>query len=178
MNKDELRVIPKKNYIILGVVIIVTLLILYYFLMWIDAYNETKLNKPILNKYMEVINYNELSDYLVENPDTIIYVSVLEDKEIREFEKKVKVLFKKHEIDKEILYMDITNDLNNKEIKNEMINKYNFGNYNMTNVPLVIVFENGIVKNIFSASNNEYNIDSFKTFINDTTFTSEGDIDG
>ena len=59
-----------------------------------------------------------------------------------------------------------------------MINKYNFGNYNMTNVPLVIVFENGIVKNIFSASNNEYNIDSFKTFINDTTFTSEGDIDG
>ena len=178
MNKDELRVIPKKNYIILGVVIIVTLLILYYFLMWIDAYNETKLNKPILNKYMEVINYNELSDYLIENPDTIIYVSVLEDKEIREFEKKVKVLFKKHEIDKEILYLDITNDLNNKEIKNEMINKYNFGNYNMTNVPLVIVFENGIVKNIFSASNNEYNIDSFKTFINDTTFTSEGDIDG
>lgn len=178
MNKDELRVIPKKNYIILGVVIIVTLFILYYFLMWIDVYNETKLNKPILDKYMEVINYNELSDYLVENPNTIIYVSVLEDKEIREFEKKVKVLFKKHEIDKEILYMDITTDLNNKEIKNEMINKYNFGNYNITNVPLVIVFENGIVKNIFSAFNNEYNIDSFKIFINDTTFTSEGDIDG
>ena len=132
----------------------------------------------VLNKYMEVINYNELSDYLIENPNTIIYVSVLEDKEIREFEKKVKGLFKKHEIDKEILYMDITSDLNNKEIKNEMINKYNFGNYNMTNVPLVIVFENGIVKNIFSASNNEYNIDSFKTFINDITFTSEGDING
>ena len=74
MNKDNLRVIPIKNYLILGIVIIVTLLLLYYFYMWIDAYNETKLNKPILDKYLEVINYNELDDYLIENQDTIIYI--------------------------------------------------------------------------------------------------------
>ena len=29
--KEELRVIPKKNYIILGIVILVSLLIIYYF---------------------------------------------------------------------------------------------------------------------------------------------------
>ena len=41
---------------------------------------------------MEIIkdNYNELSDYVVENPNTIVYVSVLENEEIREFEKKFK----------------------------------------------------------------------------------------
>ena len=84
MKKEELRTIPTKNYIILGVVILVSILLLYYLYLWFDNYNETKLNMPILDKYMEVINYNELSDYLVENPDAIIYVSVLENSNIRE----------------------------------------------------------------------------------------------
>ena len=32
---------------------------------------------------MTVINYNELDNYLVENPNTIVYVSVLEDETMR-----------------------------------------------------------------------------------------------
>ena len=90
MKKDELRVIPIKNYIILGIVLLVSFLILYYLYLWHESYNESKLNVPILDKYMDVINYNELSDYLVENPDSIIYVSVLENSDIRSFEKKLK----------------------------------------------------------------------------------------
>ena len=86
MNKEK-RVIPFKNYIILLVIIVVSLLLVRYFYMWFDAYNDTKLNMPILDKYMEVINYNELDNYLIENPNTIIYVSVLENSEIRDFEK-------------------------------------------------------------------------------------------
>ena len=50
--------------------------------MWVDVYKESKINIPILDKYMTVINYNELDNYIVENPDTIIYVSVLEDEKI------------------------------------------------------------------------------------------------
>ncbi|MBR7042104.1 MAG: hypothetical protein IKI04_01240, partial [Bacilli bacterium] len=102
MKKEELRVIPKKNYIILALVLLLSFLFIYYLYLWFDSYNEAKLNIPIMNKYMEVINYNELSDYLVENPDTIIYVSVLENSDIRNFEKKFKNLFKRHEIDKDI----------------------------------------------------------------------------
>ena len=178
MNKDELRIIPRKNYFILGVLIIVTLLLLYYFYMWIDAYNETKLNRPILDKYMEVINYNELNDYLIENPDTIIYVSVLEDKDIRVFEKKVKLLLKKHEINRDILYMDITNEFMSKNLKEEMKNKYAVGLFNITDVPLLIVFEDGVVREIYSVSDNGYDISKFKSFLNNTTFSNEDDIDG
>ena len=32
--KEELRVIPKKNYFILGVVLLLTVLAVYYFYMW------------------------------------------------------------------------------------------------------------------------------------------------
>ena len=178
MGKEELRVIPRRNYLILGALIVVTLLLLYYFYMWIDAYNETKLNRPILDKYMEVINYNELDNYLVENPDTIIYVSVLEDKTIRDFEKQIKAVYKKHDMGRDVLYMDITNEMSNKKIKNEMINKYNVGSLNMTNVPLIMVFEDGNIREIYSISNDSYNISRFKQFVDNITFSNEDEIDG
>ena len=95
MKKVELRVVPKKNYLILGIILIVSFLLVYYLYMWVDVYNESKLNKPILDKYMEVINYNELDNYLVESPNAIIYVSVLENTEIRDFERKFKSILKK-----------------------------------------------------------------------------------
>ena len=144
--KDELRKIPFKNYVFLGVVLLVSMLILYYFYLWVDAYNESKLNKPIMNKYMDVINYNELDTYLIENPDTIIYVSILENKEIRDFEKNFKKLFKKKKINNDILYLDITEDIKNEDIKNELSNKYMINSVSILDVPVIIVIENGNVK--------------------------------
>ena len=64
MKKDELRKVPVKNYVILGVVIVVTVLILYYFYLWVDVYKESKINIPIMDKYMTVINYNEFGNII------------------------------------------------------------------------------------------------------------------
>ena len=47
---------------------------------------------------MRVINYNELENYVVENPNTVVYVSILEDEDIREFEKKLKNKYKNKDI--------------------------------------------------------------------------------
>ena len=168
--KDELRKIPFKNYVFLGVVLLVSMLILYYFYLWVDAYNESKLNKPIMNKYMDVINYNELDTYLIENPDTIIYVSILENKEIRDFEKNFKKLFKKKKINNDILYLDITEDIKNEDINNELNNKYMINSVSILDVPVIIVIENGNVKSIYSISENNYDVDKVKTFINGIKF--------
>lgn len=173
MKKDELRVIPIKNYIILGIVLLVSFLILYYLYLWHEGYNESKLNVPILDKYMDVINYNELSDYLVENPDSIIYVSVLENSDIRSFEKKLKSVLKKHEIENEILYMNITDSINDID-KND----YMYGETSILDVPLVMVFDNGILKSIYSIRNNDYDIQLFTEYVNSIVFSSDGEIDG
>ena len=178
MNKEELRVIPKKNYIILGIVILITLLLLYYFYMWVDAYNETKLNRPILDKYLEVINYNELEDYLIENPDTIIYVSVLENSEIRDFEKQFKNSLRKKEIDKDILYMDVTNIINDKIIVKEMREKYMLNSSSIFDVPVLAVFEDSKLTGLYRIKDNDYDIERLKMFINSITFHSEDELNG
>lgn len=173
MKIDGLRKIPKKNYIILGAVIVVTILILYYFYMWVDVYKESKINIPIMDKYMSVINYNELSDYIVENPNTIVYVSVLENEEIREFEKKFKNKYKNKLVKQDILYMDITDEFNNKGTKKDMVSNYSLNNLNITDVPCVLVFNDGELNAIYSVSDNDYDIDRFIIYLNNIVLESD-----
>jgi hypothetical protein len=137
--------------------------------MWVDVYKESKVNIPIMDKYMTVINYNELDNYLVENPDTIIYVSALENDEIRDFEKKFKNKYKDRKISNDVLYMNITNDIKDNNIKNDMVSKYSLNNLNITDVPCLLIFTDGKLKSIYSISNNNYNIDRFVIYLNNLT---------
>lgn len=173
MKKEELRIVPIKNYFILAIVILVSFLFVYYLYLWFDNYKETMLNMPILDKYMDMINYNELDDYLVENPDSIIYVSVLENSDIREFEKKIKNAYRKNDIDKKILYMNITDD-----IKNIGVDEYQIGDVSILNVPVIVVFDGGNLKQIYDIKADNYDINNFKKIIQDISFSSEDEIDG
>ncbi len=170
---EELRKIPLKNYLILGGIILVTILIIYYFYACYYAYKETKFNIRILDKYMEVINYNELDNYLIENPNTILYVSVLENEKIREFEKEFKKSLKNHEINQTVLYMDITNDIKDSKIKDELLAKYGIS-YN--NLPVILVLNNGSLMRNMSISDNSYDIKIIKEFIN--SVGNQDDING
>ena len=170
----EIRKIPVKNYVVLGIVIIITLLLLCYFYMWVDAYKESKINIPIMDRYMNVINYNELDNYLIENPNAIIYVSILDNEEIREFEKGFKDEFKNKKINNEMLYMNITSLLNDKKILDDIDSKYYINDLSMTDVPCILVFSSGMLKSIYSISDNAYNVESVVEFINGFTMNAKG----
>lgn len=172
--KEELRVIPKKNYFILGVVLLLTVLAVYYFYMWNKAYNESKINEPVLDKYMTVINYNELEDYLIENPDTIIYTSILEDKDIRSFENRFKNYIRNDKLDNDVLYMDITSEIKSNNKKNDMMKKYSVEYANILDIPNVMVFENGKLKMIYNIQDNDYDVKKTVEFINSIKIN-EGD---
>ena len=172
--KEELRVIPKKNYFILGVVLLLTVLAVYYFYMWNKAYNESKINEPVLDKYMTVINYNELEDYLIENPDTIIYTSILEDKDIRSFENRFKNYIRNDKLDHEVLYMDITSEIKSNNKKTDMMKKYSVEYANILDIPNVMVFENGKLKMIYNIQDNDYDVKKTVEFINSIKIN-EGD---
>ena len=174
MNNSILRKIPVKNYIFLGGVIFITLLLLYYFYCWVDVYKESKINMPILDKYMSIINYNELDNYIVENPNTIVYVSVLENEKIREFEKKLKNKYKDNEIENDVLYMNITDDVKDKNVKNDMISRYFVNSLNMTDVPCLLLFSDGKLSSIYSVRDNNYDIDRFVIYLNNILLERDG----
>lgn len=148
--------IPFKNYIILAVILIFTILLVVYLFNWQSVYQKNKLQEPILDKYLMVINYNELDDYLVENKEAIVYVSVLNDEKIRMFENKFKNIIIKNDLNNKILYLNLTNE------SVEINKKYPS---NLSEVPTLIIFDEGKVVESYSIKDNNYDIKAFERFL-------------
>ena len=154
--------IPLKNYILLSIVLILTIVVVIYFFLWKNIYEKSKLQTPILDDYLLVINYNELNNYLVENKDAIIYVSKLNNENIRLFENKFKNIINKNNLNNKILYLDLTEELKENNIVKEINKKYG---KEMTEVPTIVIIKDGKISSSYNIKENKYNIKLLEKYL-------------
>lgn len=154
---EVLREVPRKNYIYLFLILLGSLLLLLYIYIWYDAYNENRLNTSIMDKYLTVINYNELDNYIIENKNAVIYVSILGNEDISKFEKKFKNLVSEHNLKNDILYLDISN-----ENINIATNKLNIDE----EFPYLVVYTNGVITDTYSINDNKYSNAKIEKYLN------------
>lgn len=154
--------IPLKNYILLSIVLILTIVVVIYFFLWKNTYEKSKLQTPILDDYLLVINYNELNNYLVENKDAIIHVSKLNDESIRLFENKFKNIINKNNLNNKILYLDLTEELKENNIVKEINKKYG---KEMTEVPTIVIIKDGKISSSYNIKENKYNIKLLEKYL-------------
>ena len=119
MKKEEN--VPFRNYVILAIILILSIAAIIYFYKWYDAYENASLNTSYMDKYLRVINYNEFDNYLMENKDAVLYISVLGDEKTRLFEKKFKNIVNANSLNNSILYLN----LDEKEGNRKFFNIYN-----------------------------------------------------
>lgn len=117
-----------------------------------------------MDEYIQKINYNELSNYLIENKSTVIYSSVVGSQKTSNFEKKFVKVIQDNSLKNSILYLDLTEVVKNKTIKKELLEKYPELNNNIKD-PLIIIFNNDKVIRIYNIKDNNYNIDSLIEFL-------------
>lgn len=157
----ENRNITFRNYIILSVVLIISIIVVIYFYMW---YGELKINNiytPVMNHHLSVINHNEIDTYLIENKNVIIYVSILDDENTRNFEKKFKRVINKYSLNSSILYMNLTDEYyNNNKLFNSIKEKYQ-----LVDMPCIITFEDGKVSDIYSIKRYNYDIELLVSYL-------------
>lgn len=154
--------IPLKNYILLSIVLILTIVVVIYFFLWKNTYEKSKLQIPILDDYLLVINYNELNNYLVENKDAIIYVSKLNNENIRLFENKFKNIINKNNLNNKILYLDLTEELKETNIVKKINKKYG---KEMTEVPTIVIIKDGKISSSYNIKENKYNIKLLEKYL-------------
>ena len=157
--KEE-KNIPFKNYIFLAIILIVSVIIVIYFYMWHSELYANEMNTPIMDEYLNVINYNELDTYLVENKEVIIYVSVLEDDRIRNFEKNFIRVVEEYSLNNKILYLYLTKQYKNDKLYNSIVNKYN-----LLDMPCILVFSDGIVRDVYSIEDRNYDINLLVSYL-------------
>lgn len=158
------RKIPLKNYILLAVTLIITIVLVIYFYMWKKTYEENKINSVVMDKYIQEINYNELNDYLIENKNTVIYSSVVGNTKTKKFEEKLGKLIEDNSLSNSIIYLNLTDELKDKNIKKEILENYKELNNNIKD-PLIIIFSNNKITSIYNIKDNNYDIDNLKKYL-------------
>lgn len=146
--------IPKKNYFILGIILIISCILVYYINTWYSLYQYEKRGNSPITTYMEIINYNEVENYIAENSDAIIYVSKSNNLKIRKFEEDNEKLFKKLELNYNILYMDA------KDVNKDLKIKYNVNEY-----PTILFFKNKRLVNKYVLELDNINYSDIKNII-------------
>ncbi len=155
--KEKERIIPKQNYLYLSIIIIGSILFLVYIYKWYQTYNKNKLNTSIMTNYLTIINYNELDNYIIENKDAVIYVSILGDEKINRFEKSFKHSITTNNLKEKILYLDLTNENISTATKKLKID---------AEFPYLVVYTNGQITDTYKINKNNYNTKKIEKYLN------------
>jgi len=157
--KEE-KNIPFKNYVILAVMLLLSIVGVIYFYMWYSEFENSKINTPVMDKYLSLINYNELDDYLIENKNFIVYISELNDEKTRMFEKKFKNIIDDYSFNDIMLYLNLTEEKKNNSLYNDIKMKYKF-----ESLPCLVIFKDGDVYDVYNIAYNDYDIELFVSYL-------------
>ena len=147
--------IPTKNYICLTLIIICTIAITYYLYLWLVAYKELD-TQSILEQHLQVINYNDINNYVIENNDSFLYITN-KNKDYSKFENDLYNLIKKYNLFQDVLYLDISDNIKNGTFT---INNFTFKQY-----PIFVLYDNGNITSIYDIKANSFDIEKIEMYL-------------
>ena len=139
--------INKSNYIKLVLLIAVTIAIT---LLFVYFYNEIK-NKNLMTNYLDQITVEDIDQYILEHPDTILYIKY-KDQNLSLFESDLKRKVEKNNLSDDIVYVLYgSNDIS---AINKILRKYNF-NKDISDNSLILVMIDKKIQTYKIISKNE-----------------------
>ena len=137
------RKITLRNYFIVLMVTILTITIVLYTRKFITDYNENINNISILEDNTQSINISDLDYIIPETKDAIIYVSYKGNKEINSVEKKLYNKIKNTIIKEKIMYLDVSDYLDNSRYISVLRDKFKNIENEINTAPIFIYIKDG-----------------------------------
>ena len=138
-----MRKIPVKNYFILLIMLIGVIIVTF---VGKNYYNNNLKKVNSLYKYANHINRDELKEYLGESSSLIIYIADKYDLNNEDAEELIKDKIIELNLYNNFIYVDY------RVFNNKFLNYFNstyLTNLNMNNLPTIIIYNDGIVENIY-----------------------------
>ena len=117
------RKIPLKNYIILIIIYIITFLAVFYAIFWYNNYKVNRLTTPYIQNKINSISYEELDNYIIEYPNTIIYIGKNNDENCYNTEKNLYSVLRKNNLIENTVFLDLSTNYSDTILDN-ISNKY------------------------------------------------------
>lgn len=153
------RKIPTKNYVIYGVIVVVSLLVVFYLNEWYKAYKNKELENSYIANYVSEVSYDEFKNYVLENPNGIVYIGRTNCTECLDVEKKLYEVVNKNGLKEELIFLN----LNDKSKQDNYLDdvKKDFYSENvstpLTKLPAIAVFKDQKIVDIL-VSNDDVKI--------------------
>ncbi len=160
------REIPKQNYIKLFLVLMVSILIVLYLASWYLVGQSN--NDAYINDTLTELNEADLDSYIIDNPNAIVYFSN-NNSETDKIEKELVTYINDAQLTDKMVYIDDkaieSNDFyynfTNKYFSKELIDK----NVSFSNMPNIVVFEEGKVVDIIIKETDKVTIEDIKSIL-------------
>ena len=139
-----------KNCFILILIFAIGILITLYLCNVYKVYDESKKQIPVIRGTLSEIKYEELEHYISENPTTVIYMCTASNEVCRNYEKDLKKLIKKDELQEKIVYLNLS-ETNSSFFTESFNKKYPFTVKITDNYPAIVIFTEGKITNVLQA---------------------------
>ena len=100
-----MREIPKKNYIIFAFVIVVSIGIILYCMRWYTM-SQSVDKSNVMDGVVSELKSDELSSYLLDNPNVIVYLAPSDSDENKSLEDELQNLIVSKNLTNEFIYLD------------------------------------------------------------------------
>ena len=147
MKKND-RVIPKKNYLYLVIMLVLVVIITFFIFEMNKKYQSRKLESSYLDGYVSEVNVSDLNNILTEpNSEQFILVTKTGSEEIYKLETELKKVIKSRDLRDNFIYIDYTNKENDFEELNKVLNS------KINKLPAIVYYKDGeYVKTIDSST--------------------------
>ncbi len=160
--------IPFKNYIISALLFLGVIFLFIYAFSWYQIKEQEKLLESYLIK-TNTINYiftdlKELNTALVEAPDNyFLFTGYTNDALMQKTEKKMKTIIDSHNLNDQIYYLDITNNLDDEEFLKSFNKSFDI---DIISFPVILYFKDDLVVEVIESNDNdELNLTYFKDLL-------------
>jgi len=145
--KKNDRIIPKKNYLYLIIMMVIVVFVTFFVFDINNKYQTRKLGISYLYEYVTEVKLEDLNNILTEpSSELFILVTKTNDEVVYNLEKDIKKVIKEHDLRDNFIYIDYTD----KEDKLGELNK--ILDCNIKTVPALIYYKDGeYVKSIDSS---------------------------
>lgn len=164
------RNIPRKNYLIVVLMaIVVAALVLYLAKLYTNSNIDQK--HSLMSNYLSNVTIQELDNYLLENPNIIIYWADNEELSNNRLENDLKKYLIEHDLQRNIIFIN-THDLTVDEINNvadkylnsELKNK----NIKLETIPNLLWVEDGKIVDVLYTYEQSMDMDNIKEYLENT----------
>lgn len=168
-----MKKIPQRNYVIAAGISILTFIIVGYFAFWYTETKEYSHDDSVMTGYLleigEASLIDNLNNYLLDNPNTVLYMTYGSNISVKSFEEQFKQFINDYNIKQSFIYIDL-NKVEDKKFISEFKNNF-FAEQLMNKSvevvkqPNLFVFKEGKIDNILYYVKQSINVTDVKIFL-------------